>query len=168
MPLTFLIALNYITRALAISYQTDRSRIVRVHVAGDRVEVSVLLAEMVLRIYSWSLATDIAEKLRLHENSVVEKSMSSRFLPQNAFVIVLPEFGFIVVFNIIRIALDVWLIIERLAVDIPEHALMHRFNRDEIVLRWRVRARFSHRKYKTQRLGAKHLRKIGVPMHALR
>lgn len=151
---------------------TDRSGIVQIHVAGDRVEVPVLPTEIGIRIYTWGLAADVAEKLRSHEDPAVEKSMSSRLLLQSACVLIPPVFSSIVIFNVIRIATDVavWPTIDRLVVDILEHlhALMHRFNRDEIVLRWRVRARIPHREYKTQRPGAKQSREIGVSVHALR
>lgn len=146
---------------------TDRPRIVQVHVAGDRVEVPVFPTEIGIRVYSWSLAADVAEKLRPHEDSTVEESVSGRFLPQSASMLIPPVFSSIVVFNVIRIAVPT---IDRLVVDILEHlhVLIHRFNRDEIVLRWRVRAWIPHREYKTQRPGAEQSRKIGVPMHALR
>lgn len=147
---------------------TDRPRIVQVHVAGDRVEVPVFPTEIGIRVYPWSLAADVAEKLRPHEDPTVEKLVSGRFLLQSASVLIPPVFSSIIVFNVIRIAVQPT--IDRLAVDILEHlhVLMHSFNCDEIVLRWRVRVWIPHREYKTQRPGAEQSREIGVPMHALR
>ena len=115
---------------------TDRSRIVQIHIAGNCVEVSILLAKMKIRVYSRSLATDITEKLWLHEDSAVVKSMSGRLFLQNASVFVSPKLSFTVVFNVVFVAIDVIvrLMIDRLAVDISElRALMHRFIRNKIV-----------------------------------
>lgn len=127
---------------------------------------------MEIRVNPRRLATDVAEKLRLHEDPAVEKSVSGRLLRQNAFVLLSPALGVIVVLDIV-IAVDITArsTLDRLvAVDTLEHvhALVHRFNRDEILFRWRVRSEFPHREYETERPGAEQPREIGVPVHALR
>lgn len=85
---------------------TNRSGIVQIHVAGDRVKVPVLLTEVEIRVYPRGLAADVAEELRLYEDPAVEKQVSGRLPPQSASVLVSPVSGFITVLDVVRITDD--------------------------------------------------------------
>lgn len=148
---------------------TDRPGIIQVYVAGDRIEISVLPAEMEVRVYPRGLTTDIAEKLRPHENPAVEKSMSGRLFLKNASVLVSPILGVTIVLDVVCVAVDVTtrLTFDEFAVDTPDH-LRTLIHRDEIVFRRRVRARVPHRKYETKRPRAEQPREIGILVHTLR